>query len=102
VEIYPILPLDASPVDADKLVVAGTTDVVRSVSAGRPRMAVLCPECDSPIAVDEELDQGETLECEECGAELEVVSTDPLELVAIEDEGYDDEDLSQISGDEDE
>jgi alpha-aminoadipate carrier protein LysW len=102
VEIYPILPLDASNVDAEKLLVECSTEVVRSVSAGRPRMAVLCPECDSPIAVDEELDQGETLECEECGAELEVVSTDPLELVAIEDEGYDDEDLSQISGDEDE
>jgi alpha-aminoadipate carrier protein LysW len=65
-------------------------------------MAVLCPECDSPIDVDEELDAGETLECEECGAELEIVSTDPLELVAIEDEGYVDEDLSQPSGEEDE
>jgi alpha-aminoadipate carrier protein LysW len=52
--------------------------------------------------VDEELDAGETLECEECGAELEIVSTDPLELVAIEDEGYVDEDLSQPSGEEDE
>lgn len=65
-------------------------------------MAVLCPECDSPIDVDEELDAGETLECEECGAELEVVSTDPLELVAIEGEGYDDEDLSQPPGEEEE
>lgn len=65
-------------------------------------MAVLCPECDNPIDVNEELDQGETLECEECGAELEVVSTDPLELVAVEGEGYDDEDLSQIPGEEEE
>jgi alpha-aminoadipate carrier protein LysW len=65
-------------------------------------MAVLCPECDSPLDVDEELDQGETLECEECGAELEVVSTDPLELVAVEDAGYDDEDLSQPPVEEDE
>lgn len=65
-------------------------------------MALLCPECDSPLDVDDELDEGETLECEECGAELEVVSTDPVELVAIEDEGYDDEDLSQAPGEEDE
>lgn len=65
-------------------------------------MAVLCPECDSPLDVDEELDQGETLECEECGAELEVVSTDPLELVAVEGGGYDDEDLSQPPGEEEE
>lgn len=65
-------------------------------------MAVLCPECDNPIDVDEELDEGETLECQECGAELEVVSTDPVELVAVQDAGYDDEDLSQPPGEEEE
>ena len=28
-------------------------------------MAVLCPECDSPISVDtEEVEQGETIQCE--------------------------------------
>jgi alpha-aminoadipate carrier protein LysW len=65
-------------------------------------MAVLCPECDNPIDVDDELDEGETLECQECGAELEVVSTDPVELVSVEGEGYDDEDLSNLPGEEDE
>ncbi|HEU4634656.1 MAG TPA: hypothetical protein VFS41_00650 [Edaphobacter sp.] len=65
-------------------------------------MAVLCPECDSPIDVNEDLEEGETLECEECGAELEVVSVDPLELAAIENEGYDDEDLSQMPGEDEE
>lgn len=65
-------------------------------------MAVICPECDNPIDLDDELDQGETLQCDECGAELEVVSTDPLELAPVEDAGYDDEDSSHPPGDEDE
>ena len=65
-------------------------------------MAVLCPECDSPITVDaDEIEEGETIQCEECGTELEVVSADPLEVAPIDDAGYDDED-DAISLDEDE
>ena len=65
-------------------------------------MAVLCPECDSPIIVDaDEIEQGETIQCEECGTELEVVSADPLEVALIEEVGYDDED-DAVSLDEDE
>ena len=63
------------------------------ISCGGYIMAVLCPECDTPIPVDpEEVEEGETLQCDECGLELEVVSTDPLELAPVEDLGYDDED----------
>ena len=40
---------------------------------------------------------GETVQCEECGTELEVVSVDPIELAPVEEAGYDDEDLSHIS-----
>ncbi|MEG9436760.1 hypothetical protein JAO29_11370 [Edaphobacter sp. HDX4] len=65
-------------------------------------MAVLCPECDNPIEIDNELDAGETVECGECGAELEVVSTEPLELALVEPAGYDDEDLASLPGEEDE
>ena len=54
-------------------------------------MAVVCPECDSPIDLDTEIDAGETLQCEECGVELEVVSVDPIELAPLEEAGYDDE-----------
>lgn len=65
-------------------------------------MAVLCPECDSPIVVDtDEIEEGETIQCEECGTELEVVSADPLEVAPIEEVGYDDED-DAVSMDEDE
>jgi alpha-aminoadipate carrier protein LysW len=55
-------------------------------------MAVVCPECDNPITVDaDEVEEGETVQCDECGTELEVVSVDPLELAPVEDIGYDDE-----------
>jgi alpha-aminoadipate carrier protein LysW len=65
-------------------------------------MAVLCPECDNPLEIDDELDAGETVECGECGAELEVVSTEPLELALVESGGYDDENLASLPGEEDE
>ena len=56
-------------------------------------MAVVCPECDTPILVDpDEVEEGETVQCDECGMELEVVSIDPLELAPIDIVGYDDED----------
>jgi alpha-aminoadipate carrier protein LysW len=65
-------------------------------------MAVLCPECDSPITVDtEEVEAGETIQCEECGTELEVVSADPLEVAPVDEAGYDDED-GAVSTDDDE
>jgi alpha-aminoadipate carrier protein LysW len=56
-------------------------------------MAVVCPECDTPIVIDpDEVEEGETVQCDECGMELEVVSTDPLELAPVDIVGYDDED----------
>jgi len=57
---------------------------------------VTCPVCDGAIDVDEEdVDEGDTLSCDECGADLKVVSTDPLELESAEDleEEEDDEDF---------
>ncbi len=65
-------------------------------------MPVVCPECDNPLDLEDDIDQGETLQCEECGAELEVMSIDPVELVPIDESGYDDEDLSPIGGEDDE
>ncbi len=36
-------------------------------------MAVVCPECDNPIVVDvDEVEEGETVQCEECGMDLEM------------------------------
>jgi alpha-aminoadipate carrier protein LysW len=65
-------------------------------------MAVLCPECDSPITVDtDEVEQGETIQCEECGTELEIVSADPLEVAPVDEAGYDDEDQAIATDEED-
>jgi len=51
-----------------------------------------CPECDAMINIEEDLvEEGQSIECPECGAELEVVSTEPLELDILS-RGEDDED----------
>jgi alpha-aminoadipate carrier protein LysW len=44
--------------------------------------------------VDTDADKGDTLSCEDCGTELEVVGLDPIELDIVEDDedGDDDED----------
>jgi alpha-aminoadipate carrier protein LysW len=58
-------------------------------------MAVVCPECDNPITIDaDEVEEGETVQCDECGTELEVVSVDPLELAPVDVLAYDDEENS--------
>ena len=57
-------------------------------------MAVVCPECDNPLDIDtDEVEDGDTITCSECGTDLEVVSADPLEIAPVDAEGYDDEDL---------
>jgi alpha-aminoadipate carrier protein LysW len=66
-------------------------------------MAVVCPECDNPIAIDaDEVEEGETVQCDECGVDLEIVSVDPIELAAVDEAGYDDEDSAHIGDEEDE
>lgn len=54
----------------------------------------VCPVCEAEIHVDEDVDKGEIINCEECEAQLEVVGLDPIELdLAPEDEEeyYDDD-----------
>jgi len=61
---------------------------------------VNCPLCDAVIDVDEEeLDEGDSLICEECGANLNVSGVSPLELVP---DGVDDEDEEDLDDDLDE
>ena len=53
-------------------------------------MSAICPECDSPIDVDEyDVDIGDELTCSECGSLLRVASDAPLEF-EIADEDDDD------------
>ena len=58
---------------------------------------VNCPKCNAVIDVDEEeLDEGDSLLCEDCGANLHVSGVSPLELspdkVTDVDEDLDDDD----------
>ena len=57
-------------------------------------MSAICPECDSPIDVDEyDVDVGDELTCSECGSLLRVSSDSPLEFeIADDDDDLDDED----------
>lgn len=68
-------------------------------------MAVVCPECDNPLDIDvDEVEEGDTIQCDECGADLEIVSADPLEIAAVDADGYDDEEETdpRSTGDDDE
>jgi alpha-aminoadipate carrier protein LysW len=69
-----------------------------------------CPKCDAEIDIDEdEVDEGESVGCDECGADLKVLGKTPLELTPVdeveedEDEIFDDdEDLEEIEEEEEE
>jgi alpha-aminoadipate carrier protein LysW len=64
---------------------------------------VACPKCQGLIDVDEEdVDEGDTISCDECGADLRVVGTAPLELESAEDleEDEDEDDLLEDDGEE--
>lgn len=51
-----------------------------------------CPECDEEVYVDADSEQGDTVTCDECGSELEVVGLDPIELDLYEGgEDFDDD-----------
>jgi alpha-aminoadipate/glutamate carrier protein LysW len=66
-------------------------------------MAVVCPECDNPLDIDvDEVEEGDVIQCDECGTDIEIVSSDPLELAAVDAEGYDDEDEGPHEADEEE
>lgn len=66
-------------------------------------MSAICPECDSPIDVDEyDVDIGDELTCSECGSLLRVSSDSPLEFeLADEDEDLDDEEEDDREDEED-
>jgi alpha-aminoadipate carrier protein LysW len=64
---------------------------------------IRCPACDGAIDVDEEdIDEGDTISCDECGADLRVVSTEPLELESADELDEEEEDDEVFVEDEDE
>ncbi len=65
-------------------------------------MSAICPECDSPIDVNEfDVDIGDELTCSECGSFLRVASDSPLEFeLADEDEDEEEKDDEEKDGEE--
>ena len=61
-----------------------------------------CPLCNADIDVDEEdLDEGDSLICEECGKNLSVSGVSPLELTPDTDDDGDEEDEDDEDGEQD-
>ncbi len=60
----------------------------------------VCPECDEEVYVDADSEQGDVVSCDECGADLEVVGLDPIELDVYEgSSSFDDDDDSEYDAD---
>lgn len=60
-----------------------------------------CPDCDFEIDIDEyDVDKGDTLECDNCGETLEVLSLNPIELEVVQDDDDDDEEEDDDEDDE--
>ena len=50
-----------------------------------------CPDCEADVHVDIDSDKGDTVTCDECGSQLEIVGLDPVEMDIVE--GDEDDDL---------
>jgi alpha-aminoadipate carrier protein LysW len=61
-------------------------------------MSAICPECDSPIDVDEyDVDIGDELTCTECGSLLRVSSDSPVEFEIADEEDDLDEEEEEVA-----
>ena len=61
-----------------------------------------CPECENSLDVDvDEVEEGDIVGCDECGAEYEVVGVEPLEMVRVGD-GLDDDEVPLDEDEEEE
>ena len=49
-----------------------------------------CPDCEAEVHVDLDADKGDTVTCDECATELEIVGLDPVELDIAEEDPDDD------------
>ena len=60
-----------------------------------------CPECDADLDIDEaDVEEGDQVDCAECGESFVVTGTDPLELeLADDDEDEDEEEEEDESAD---
>lgn len=64
----------------------------------------VCPECSEEVYVDADSEQGDIVSCDECGADLEVVGLDPIELdlyIEKDSDDFSDDDLDDYAYDDD-
>jgi alpha-aminoadipate carrier protein LysW len=63
-----------------------------------------CPECEAVVELDlDEIEEGQLVSCPECGMDLEVVSTNPVELDLADADDLDlEDDDEDLDEDEDE
>ena len=62
----------------------------------------ICPECEFEIDVDEfDVERGDTLDCDNCGATLEIIGLSPIEFEVASDED-EEEEKEDLDEDEDE
>ena len=62
-----------------------------------------CPECDAEIEVDEfDVDKGDLISCPDCGTNLEVTGTSPIELDLADDDDEDEDDDREDDDDDEE
>jgi len=53
---------------------------------------VYCPECETDLDIEEgDIDEGEIVSCPECGSDFEVITVNPLELKAVDEEEYEED-----------
>jgi len=52
-----------------------------------------CPECEAAVDIEaDDVEEGQLISCPECGADLEVVNTNPIEFDLADDEDMEEED----------
>jgi alpha-aminoadipate carrier protein LysW len=55
-----------------------------------------CPECENELDIEvDEVEEGDMIACDECGAEFEVVGVEPLELARVEEGLEEEEDIHE-------
>jgi alpha-aminoadipate/glutamate carrier protein LysW len=84
---------------SDEVFFKSTSRPARTIKSSLEVEAVptgTCPECEADVHVDPDVDKGDTVDCEECAVQLEVVGLDPVELDIVEEESYDDDDEDEF------
>ncbi len=50
------------------------------------KQKIICPDCNEEINIDQRIEVGDILECQNCATEVEVLNTNPIKIEIIEEE----------------